>query len=105
MRHLPLIFATLTGLGIACLLGESATGLIILMLVGALGGVLSWSVPKGGERYYWGFIAATFVIVALGVMGVAMHRLVIMSPLVLILAYFMARLAGRLSGQRDELPS
>ncbi len=104
MKHAPLIFGFLTGLSLAIMLGETPFGMIVLTLAGGIGGGLSWTTTKGAERVYWGFLIATVFIVMLGAMGIGMHRLLIIFPMTLALGYFVARIVGRFTGQREHLP-
>ncbi len=104
MRHAGLIASALTGLGLGLILGQNLFGLLVFLLAASLGGYLATRLHKGSERVYWGFVGLTLALWLMSIIGLNLNRLIIILPLVLTAGYFVARLIGRFTGTRNNLP-
>lgn len=104
MKHAGLIASAITGLGLGLILGQSLFGLLTFILAASIGGYLATRLHKGSERVYWGFVGLTLALWLVSIIGLNLNRLVIILPLVLTAGYFMARLVGRFTGERNDLP-
>lgn len=102
MKYAPFIVALIVSLLLAYLFDEDMFGFIAFAMAGALGGLIAARMPPGSEGLYWGFVLVTLVVFFTGVTMFDFDPLVIILPLILTVAYFVARVAGRLTGQRGS---
>ena len=105
MKIIPITAALIVSLLLAYLLGESLIGYAAFAIAGALGGWIAGYMQRGSERLYWGFVFLTLALFVITVFVVSLDKLIVILPLVLTLGYFVARLTGRVTGQRGSLPS
>ena len=78
----------------ALLLGPGLIGLLIFVAAGAAAAWLAERLPRGSERLYWGVVFVTLGLFVVSIVGANLGRLWLITPVVLGLCYFAARLAG-----------
>lgn len=105
MKLISIIAALAACLLLAYLLQEDLYGFIAFAVAGVLGGWFAANMPPGSERVYWLFVLLTLILFITGAFVFSLPGLVVIWPLVLVAGYFVARLTGRLTGQRRSLPS
>lgn len=101
MNYIPLGASLVTALILGLLTGAGAVGLAVFLICGALAAWLAQEMPPGSERVYWSVLGLVVLALAAAFLGMGVHRLAAFAPVILALCYFIARIAGRLTGRKS----
>jgi len=102
MDRLPYIVALIVAILLAGLLSPGLFGWILFLIAGGAAGLLASQMPPGSERVYWGALGATLALLAISLLGANLGRLWLITPIVLMLSYFGARLALKISRRNSK---
>ena len=89
-------------IGTALVLGFALSALpieiIAFVIAGALAALLAGRMKAGSEAVYWLFGLGTIALITVSNFGADFERIIVMTPLVFVVGYFVSRLLLRVNG-------